>query len=264
MLSPLLRAYDNVILDLDGCVWVGDRPTRSAPEAIAELRAAGLALAFLTNDSRRAPEEYVRKLWGMGIQASLAEIVTSGCALQFTLASRPTARAFVIGSPAVFRHVMEAGMAIVNRTPLASSAELVVVAGHDAFNYDELRTATRALLGGAQLICANRDATFPAQGGPSPGTGAIVAALEFASQARAVSVGKPAREMFDVALERLGGGRTLVVGDRLDADLAGAAAAGLDGAIVLTGSTTREQALAARDPAPCAIADDLHALALGS
>jgi len=262
MLSPLLRDYDNVILDLDGCVWVGDQPTRGAAEAIAALRAAGRSLAFVTNDARRAPEEYVRKLWGMGMQASLEEIVTAGCALQFTLAERPPAGTFVIGSPAVFRHVAEAGMRVLNNTADAESAELVVVAGHDGLDYAQLRTATRALLAGAQLICANRDRTFPAQGGPSPGTGAIVAALEFASGVRARSVGKPAREMFDVALERLGAGRTLVIGDRLDADLAGAAAAGLDGAIVLTGSTTREQALAARDPAPRAVAEDLYALAL--
>ena len=65
-LSPRLTKYDNVLLDLDGCVWVGDTPTRGAPEAIAELRSAGKRIGFLTNDPRRAPEDYVRKLWAMG------------------------------------------------------------------------------------------------------------------------------------------------------------------------------------------------------
>ena len=69
-LSPLLSGYDNVLLDLDGCVWVGDTPTRGAREAVAELRAAGKGLAFVTNDSRRSPEEYVRKLWSLGLRAS--------------------------------------------------------------------------------------------------------------------------------------------------------------------------------------------------
>ena len=64
-------------------------------------------------------------------------------------------------------------------------------------------------------------------------------------------------------LDRLGEGRTLVVGDRLDTDLAGAAAAGLDGAIVLSGGTSREQAELANDPAPVAIATDLATLVLG-
>ncbi|MDQ6605926.1 MAG: HAD family hydrolase, partial [Actinomycetota bacterium] len=68
-LSPLLQAYDHVILDLDGCVWVGQECTRGAPEAIAAIRSSGKTLAFLTNDARHSPEEYVRKLWGLGVQA---------------------------------------------------------------------------------------------------------------------------------------------------------------------------------------------------
>jgi glycerol-1-phosphatase len=107
---------------------------------------------------------------------------------------------------------------------------------------------------------AGRDRTFPAEHGPVPGTGAIVAALEYATERTARSVGKPDRQLFDTALDRLEPGPALMVGDRLDSDLAGAAAAGLDGAIVLTGITTREQAEAASHPAPVAIAENLYAL----
>src|SRR5689334_1887710 len=114
-LSPLLAAYDNVLLDLDGCVWVGDTPTRGARDAVAELRAAGKGLAFVTNDSRRSPEEYVRKLWSLGLRASLEEIVTVGAAIQFVIADTSIGRrTFVIGSPAIFRHVADAGARIVN------------------------------------------------------------------------------------------------------------------------------------------------------
>ena len=110
------------------------------------------------------------------------------------------------------------------------------------------------------MIAAGRDATFPEQDGPSPGTGAIVAALEYATGQEAQIVGKPKPQMFQTALDRLGPGRALVVGDRIGSDLAGAAAAELDGALVLTGVTTRAQAQAASDPRPVAIADTLHAL----
>jgi ribonucleotide monophosphatase NagD (HAD superfamily) len=112
------------------------------------------------------------------------------------------------------------------------------------------------------MVAGGRDPTFPGESGPCPGSGAIVAALEYATAARAVSVGKPDPQMFLTALDRLGPGRTLAVGDRLDSDLRGAAAAGLDGAIVLTGVTSREDAEAAVDPAPVAIASDLAALVL--
>ena len=262
-LSALLARYDSVVLDLDGCVWVGEACTPGAPEAVAELRSAGKRLIFLTNDGRRSPEEYVRKLWSLGVQASLEEVVTVGAAIQYVLAGRERTSVYVIGAPALFRHVMEAGHRVVNGTPQATQAEVVVVASHDDFDYLELRDATQALLAGAELIAANRDRTFPREDGPWPGTGAIVAALEYATGRTARVVGKPEPQIFRSVLDRLADGRTLVVGDRLDADLAGAAAVGLDGAIVLTGAASREQAEAATDPKPVAIANDLHTLVLG-
>jgi glycerol 3-phosphatase-2 len=139
---------------------------------------------------------------------------------------------------------------------------VVVCVLHDEFDYRELRTAVRAVLAGARLIGGARDGTFPDEGGVSPGNGAIIAAIEYATGARAQCVGKPEPNMFETALDRMGAGRTLVVGDRLDADLGGAAGVGLDGAIVLTGSTTRAQAEAATDPKPVAIAEDLAHLVL--
>ncbi len=260
-ISPLLSAYDHVLLDLDGCVSVGNAPAPRAAEALGTLRAAGKRLAFVTNDSRLTPEEHVRRLWSMGLQASLDEVVTAGSAIQFALADRvPRTPVFVIGPPAIARHVSDAGLIVVNGTPRAAEARVVVVAAHERFSYDELATATRAVLGGAEILAAVRDRTYAGADGPLPATGAIVAALEYATGRSARSVGKPEPLPYRVALDRLGPGRALVVGDRLDADLAGAAAAGLDAAIVLTGATTRAQARAARDPAPVAIADTLHAL----
>ncbi|MGI8412476.1 MAG: HAD-IIA family hydrolase [Solirubrobacteraceae bacterium] len=263
-LSPLLSDYDHVLLDLDGCVWVGDECTRNAAEAVSELRAAGKTLAFLTNGARCSPEEYVRKLWSLGLRASLEEVVTVGAAIQFELAGwGHGASAYVIGSPAIHRHVAEAGLRIVNHGgDPGVPADVVVIAGHDGFDYGELRGATQAVLGGAQMMAAGRDRTFPARDGICPGTGAIAAALEYATERVAINVGKPEPQIFRTALDRLGPGRTLVVGDRLDSDLAGAAAAGLDAAIVLTGVTSKDEAERARDPAPVAIAPDLHSLLL--
>lgn len=262
-LSPLLQLYDHVLLDLDGCVWVGESCTPGCPDALTELRAAGKRVAFVTNDARRSPEEYVRKLWSLGLRASLEEVVTVGAAIQYALAERrPGTLAFVIGSPAIFRHVADAGARILNSTGRAADAEVVVVAGHDEFDFRELRAATQAVLGGAEMLAAGRDRTFPAADGPWPGTGAIVAALEYATERRARVVGKPDPMIFETALDRLGPGRALMIGDRLDSDLAGAAAAGLDGAIVLTGVTSRAQAEAASDPSPVAIAENLYSLVI--
>jgi HAD superfamily hydrolase (TIGR01450 family) len=261
--SPRIRPYDHVLLDLDGCLWVGEDACEGAVDAVTALREAGTKVLFLTNDVRHAPEDFVRKLWRLGFQASLDEVVTVGAALQYQLAGRPAGgTAFVVGSQALVDHVAEAGLRILNRTPFATRADVVVVGAHDELAYDELRIASQAVIRGAELIGATRDATFPMPDGPWPATGAVVAAVETSAGVTAQSVGKPEPQLFLTALDRLGGdGRALVVGDRLDADVAGARAAGLDGAIVLTGATT---ALTAReaDPPPAFVAATLAELLL--
>jgi HAD superfamily hydrolase (TIGR01450 family) len=261
--SPLVARYDHFLLDLDGCVWIGDEATDGAVEAVAALRAAGKGVAFVTNDTQLGTEEYVRKLWRLGFQASLEEVVTCGGALQFVLAERFMGRAaVVIGSAALRRHVEAAGLRIVNGTAFASRADVVVVALHRQFNYDELREATQAALRGAFLIGSNRDATFPQRDGLWPGSGSLIAAVETASGRSVETVGKPEPTLVRTALDRLGDGRAILVGDRVDADLGAAHAAGIDGAIVLTGASDREIAQAAPAPGPVAIAERLATLVL--
>lgn len=266
VLSPAVAAYDHVLLDLDGCVWVGDEPTPRAAEALSALRAAGRGIAFVTNDGRHSGEEFVRKLWRLGMQASAEEVVTVGGALQFLLAERHGAQrapAVVIGSESIHRHVEAAGLRIVNGTDFVSRAAVAVVSGHERFDFAELRDATTAVLRGATLIATSRDPTYPTADGLWPGTGALVAAVETATGQRAHTIGKPEAGLVHAALDRLGPGRALFVGDRLDTDLAAAHNAGIDGAVVLTGSTTRQEAEAA-DPSPVAIASNLADLVLGT
>ncbi|HEX3802619.1 MAG TPA: HAD-IIA family hydrolase [Solirubrobacteraceae bacterium] len=263
--SPLISAYDQVILDLDGTVWVGGVATPRAPEAIAAIRESGKRLVFVTNDGGRSPEEYVQKLWSIGCTAAVEEVVSVGSAIQYVLAERkPGANVYVIGGPPIFRHVADAGHHIANNTSHAETADVVVAVAHIEFNYAEMVTATRALLAGAEFISGGRDRNYPAAGGIAPGTGAVTAALEYATGVTAHAVGKPDPQVFEVALDRLGPGRTLMIGDHLVSDLGGAAAAGIDAAVVLTGVTSRAEAEAASDPAPVAIGQDLATLVLST
>jgi glycerol-1-phosphatase len=262
-LSPRIRPYNHILLDLDGTIWVGDEACEGAQEAVTALREAGASVLFLTNDVRYSPEEFVRKLWRLGFQASVDEIVTAGAAVQFALSGRDRGSAFVVGSQALVDHVAEAGLRILNRTPFATRADVVVVGAHDEFDYDEMRTAVQAVLRGAELVGATRDATFPMPDGPWPGTGAVLGAIEAATGRRAdLVVGKPEPPMYEAARDRLGPGRMLAVGDLLDVDVAGARRAGLDSALVLTGGTSRADADAA-DPKPTHVAESLAALVLG-
>jgi HAD superfamily hydrolase (TIGR01450 family) len=263
-LSPIAQRYDQFILDLDGCVWVGDEATPRAVEAIDALRDAGKQVAYATNDPRSATEDYVARLWKVGIRASVRDVVTVGGAMQHLLAeTRSGMTAFVIGTDALRRHVAEAGLRVLNGTDLASRAEVVIVGGTEDLVYADLREAALAVRRGADFLATARDPTYPQPDGLWPGTGAILAAVEVASGRTADVVGKPEPQLFYTALDRLGAGTegTLAVGDRVDTDLSAAAAAELDAALVLSGGTER-QALNGFEPQPVAVTDTLADLIL--
>jgi HAD superfamily hydrolase (TIGR01450 family) len=262
-ISRFVKAYDQLILDLDGCVWIGDDPVPGSVDAIAALREAGKRLAFATNNARLPAEEIVQHLWGIGVQASVDDVVTVGGAMQHLLAeTRQGMTAFVIGTDTMLQHVTDAGLRVLNGTDLASRAELVVVSATSMVDYDDLRTATLALHRGADFLATSRDATYPMPDGPWPGAGAILAAVETATGRTAPIVGKPEPQLFLTAIDRLGDGRTLVVGDRLDTDITAAAAAKLDSVLVLSGGTSSEEAEKWKEPRPRRVVKDLAELVL--
>src|SRR5919202_640426 len=154
--------------------------------------------------------------------ASVRDVVTVGGAVQHLLAETRSGRtAFVVGTEALLRHVADAGLRILNGTDLASRAEVVVLGGTEDLVYDDLRYAALAVRRGADFLATARDPTYPQPDGLWPGTGAILAAIEVASGRKAETVGKPEPQLMLTALDRLGSERrTLVVGDRVDTDLA--------------------------------------------
>jgi glycerol-1-phosphatase len=259
-LSALADRYEQFILDLDGCVWVGGEPTPGAVEALDELRVAGKQLSFATNNAYESGEDLVAQLWKIGVRASLRDVVTVGGAMQHFLAETRLGRtAFVIGTQAMLRHVGDAGLKVLNATDLASRAEVVVVAGTTDLVYDDLRVAVQAVLRGADLLGTARDPTYPQPDGLWPGTGSLLAAVEYATGRTAQIVGKPEPQLFHTAIDRMGTGRTLVVGDRVSSDLAAAAAAELDAALVRSDGSDYAE-LDGFEPKPVAVADTLAEL----
>ena len=256
-LTPLAARYDQFILDLDGCVWVGGEPTPGVVEALEEVRSAGKPFAFATNNAFESGEDLVAQLWKIGIRASLDDVVTVGGAMQYRLAEAHTGRtAFAIGSPPLLKHVADAGLRVLNGTDLASRAEVVVIGGTTDLTYADLRNGVQAVVRGADLLATARDPTYPQPDGLWPGTGAIVAAVEYATERTAEIVGKPEPGLFMTALDRLGDGSTLVVGDRVGSDLAAAAAAGLDAALVRSAGADHHD-LNGFEPQPLVVAETL-------
>jgi glycerol-1-phosphatase len=235
------RAYDGLIVDLDGVVWLGGQPIEGAVDAVARARAAGTRVLFLTNDPQSSRPEQAARLAAVGIPAEANDVMTSAAAAARFLASRPDSRGrptLVIGSPALRQEAEDAGLPTV---PLAAArkADLVLIGGHVGFDYAELRAATLAIANGAAPYATGRDPYFPTPDGPQPATGAILAAIETAAGVTATVVGKPEPYIFEIARDALAGcQRIAVVGDNLDTDIAGAKRSGLDAILVLTGSTS--------------------------
>lgn len=236
----LADLYDGFILDLDGVVYVGDDPVPGSPETIVALRQRGKRVLYLTNDARSSRQGYAAKLRRLGVPADPTDVITCGAATAESIRADGLAdgrSAFVIGSPALADEIAAAGLHLLSGAT-GRTAEVVVVGGHEAFDFDELRTATQAVLRGAALYGTNRDATFPMPDGPWPGTGAILAAVEFATGRTAHVAGKPEAFIFEMARRAVGGAaRVAMVGDRLDADIAGGHRAGLATILVLSGCT---------------------------
>ena len=257
----LADAYDCLLFDLDGVLFRGDEPVPAAPSTLAELRRRGSHLVFLTNNSSRTPEQVAGKLRALGIEALEREIVTSAQATAELLAARGGGSVFAIGGAGVVEALELEGLAVVSGEP--ETVDLVVVGIDEGFTYGKLRTGCVLIRRGARLVATNADRTFPAPGGEIwPGAGALVAAITASTGEEPEIVGKPFAPLFEAARRRGGGGRPLVIGDRLDTDIEGAARLGWDSVLVLTGVATRVEAEAA-GPRPTFIAEDVSALLAG-
>jgi glycerol 3-phosphatase-2 len=236
----LAAGYDALLFDLDGVLFRGDEPVPDAPETMGALRESGARIVFLTNNSSRTPEQVAAKLTRLGIAADPAEVVTSALATADLLAGRGVGSAYAIGGDGVVGALEAAGISVVDGEP--GDVSHVVVGIDDDLTYAKLRIACVLVQRGAHLVATNADRTFPASGGELwPGAGALVAAITTATGVEAEVVGKPFPPLFESALRRSGGTNPLVVGDRLDTDVAGAEALGWDSLLVLTGVSDRRE-----------------------
>lgn len=252
----LVDGYDTVLFDLDGVLFRGSRAIPGAAETVEAVRARGIAVVFLTNNASRTIPQVVSQLASVGIASTDSEIETSARAAGSVLAERGVRRVFPVGQDGVLEALADAGIEAVG---LEGSPEVVLVGLDRGITYEKLRDASLAVQRGARLIATNGDTTFPAEDGLWPGAGALLAAVVATTGAVPEVIGKPAAPIFRKALERAGGERPLVVGDRLDTDIAGAAALDWHSLLVLTGIHGRED-LTAGSPRPTFVAADVTGL----
>ena len=257
-----------LILDMDGVLWRGSQPIGDLPHIFNCIKENQWKVCLATNNATLSTRQYIEKLAGFGVNLTADQVVNSSQAAAHYLERKhpESGRVYVVGENGLIDTLAEKGFQSVDLTPekanLAASEILAVVAGMDRqVTYEKLTVATRLIRSGVPFIGTNPDRTFPTPLGLVPGAGAILAALEAATDVQPVICGKPSPEMYEVALERMGVGpeQTLVVGDRLETDIAGGQALGCFTALVLSGVTSPEAASQWMPP-PHLISPDLATL----
>lgn len=261
-MGTLAQDHDCLLLDLDGTVFRGHQPTEGAVEALQD--APGRTL-FVTNNASRSAAEVSAHLRELGFTATDQDVVTSAQSAAHLLATQllPGSPVLVVGTESLADEITAVGLRPVRHF---EDNPVAVVQGHSPHTaWSDVAEATLAVRAGALWVAANVDRTLPSERGLLPGNGAMVAALQAATDSTPQVAGKPAPALMNDALARGTFERPLVVGDRLDTDIAGANATGLPSLMVLTGvNSARDAVCAVPEQRPTYIAADLRALHRGA
>src|SRR5215208_4124039 len=234
-----------LIIDMDGVIWKSDAPIGDLAAIFNRIRARGLKFVFATNNSTKTSDQYVEKLKGLGVDVEPWQVVTSSQA-----AARAVAQAFprgtkalMIGEEGLRKPLEQEGFEIVS-VENAPQAQVVVMGMDRGVSFEKLSEAALLIRNGVRFYATNMDKTFPTPRGEIPGAGAWVSVITTATDVQPIVAGKPFPFLMELSLERLGTLKeeTLVVGDRLETDIAAGQAVGCPTALVLSGVSTKEQA----------------------
>lgn len=256
--TSLAHQHDCLLLDLDGTLFRGHAPTVGAIGTLDMMAARSL---YVTNNATRSADEVAAHLTGLGFTATADDVVTSAqSAARLLSRSVPTgSKVLVVGTEALAGEVAAVGLQPVR---LFADHPVAVVQGLSmTIGWSDLAEAALAIRSGALWVASNLDPTLPTERGLVPGNGSVVALLRTATDQEPIVAGKPAPDVMFDALARGEFHKPLVVGDRLDTDIAGANAAGMPSLMVLTGvSTARDAVYAAPGERPTYLGTDLRAL----
>ena len=231
-----MKEYQLYVFDMDGVLFRGEEPIEGGKELVNELIAEGRLIRYLTNNSTKTRREYAEKLYRMGYPAEPAQIYTSAAGAAFYLGSTS---AYVVGESGL-RYELEAVGCRVTDGP----AEWVVAGACWGLTYAMIDEAQWRIREGARFLATNTDSTYPIEEGRvKPGAGAVVAAIATAAErGPEVVIGKPQPTLLKMIWSEteIAPDHTLLIGDRLDTDIACAINAGCDSALVLTGATAEK------------------------
>lgn len=245
---------------MDGVIWKGDAPIGDLPAIFKRIRERGLKFVFATNNGTKTPEEYQNRLAELGVEIETEQMVTSALGIAFMLSQKfpRGTKIFMIGEDGIRVALEEKGFEIL-AAENAPEAQAVVMGIDRGITFQKVAEATLLVRAGIPFYTTNTDRTFPTPRGEIPGSGSWLSVITSATGVEPIVAGKPFPYLMELALEKLGTKKeeTLVVGDRLETDIAAGQSVGCPTAFVLSGVSKLEEA---KDWNPNIIADDLASL----
>ena len=259
--ETLVDRHDALLVDLDGVVYRGPHAVGYAIDALRAARGAGVSLAFVTNNAARPPGAVAEHLRELGLEVADSDVVTSAQAAAREVAARvaPGSTVLAVGGPGVAEALRARGFEVVERAE-RDPAAVVMGFGPDV-SWRDLAEASYAVAGGALFVATNTDTSIPTARGIAPGNGTLVGAVAMATGCVPLVAGKPFAPLVVESVERVHAQRPLVVGDRLDTDIAAGARSGIPSLLVMTGVTDVAAVLDAEPgERPTYLAADLRGL----
>jgi HAD superfamily hydrolase (TIGR01458 family) len=220
-----------VMFDLDGVLYVGNTPTAGAIEAVNAIRAQGITCRFVTNTSTLSIASIQHKINALGFNVVQSEILSAPqAALNFLKSQKnPICRLLLADDVKKdFAQFAQSG----------TKANFIIVGDiGNSWSYQMLNEVFACLMKGAKLIAIHKNRFWQTDNGLHMDIGAFIAGLEYASNTKAMIIGKPSSDFFNAVLAdmQLSAEEVLMIGDDIDSDVGGAQAAGIKGVLVRTG-----------------------------
>ena len=227
------------LLDMDGTINLGGALLPGARDFLDYLKASGREFLFLTNNSSKDSQHYVKKMCGLGIACQTENVLTSGDAtITYLAEKKKQARVFLLGTPELERDFIQAGFTLTDQSP-----EFVVLGFDMTLTYEKLVKACDFIRDGVPYIATHPDLNCPVENGYIPDVGAMIELIRASTGELPQIIGKPNRTIIDSAFSRFPGYERqafAMVGDRVYTDIKTGVNAGICSILVLSGESTTE------------------------
>lgn len=227
------------LLDMDGTIYLDNDLFDGTIDFLNQVKANGGKYLFVTNNSSKSTDAYVKKLESIGINACVDDFLTSTDATILYLQQKlPGRKFYCFGTRSFYNQLKEAGINVT--TELSDDIDAIVMGNDNELSFKKLEDACKLLLRDIDYIATNPDWVCPTAFGYVPDCGSVAEMLFIATGKRPVFIGKPKPEMLLLAMEKHGYSKaeSVMIGDRLYTDIASGYNAGIDTIFVLSGEGT--------------------------